>query len=71
MSSAQFASDPAILRWFKSSYSDSEGANCIEIAAEPGMIHVRDSKDRQGPSLAFGAGAWGEFVGFAAEREVR
>jgi hypothetical protein len=38
--------------WFKSSYSDSEGANCVEVALGPDAVRVRDSKDRGGPALA-------------------
>jgi hypothetical protein len=53
------------LVWFKSSYSGSGGGECVEVAASPGAVHVRDSKDRTGPSLSFSADAWTEFVGFA------
>ncbi|CAM5709410.1 hypothetical protein SHIRM173S_11409 [Streptomyces hirsutus] len=31
------------LKWFKSSYSDNEGGNCVEVALAP-TIHIRDSK---------------------------
>ncbi|MFI2611275.1 DUF397 domain-containing protein [Kitasatospora sp. NPDC018619] len=51
------------LTWQKSSYSGSEGGNCIEIAdGAPGIVPVRDSKDPHGPSLAFTPGAWRSFV---------
>ncbi|WP_330240261.1 DUF397 domain-containing protein [Streptomyces sp. NBC_00525] len=57
------------LRWFKSSYSSSsEGDSCVEVAAAPGTVHVRDSKDLSVPALAFGQGAWAGFVTYAAER---
>ncbi|WP_410540449.1 DUF397 domain-containing protein [Streptomyces sp. KL2] len=38
--------------WFKSSYSSGEGGRCVEVAARPGTVHVRDSKDavRPGPA---------------------
>ncbi|MFD8827115.1 DUF397 domain-containing protein [Streptomyces sp. NPDC059605] len=64
--SVQDVSDSA---WFKSSYSSNgnEG-DCVEIAASPGTVHVRDSKDVQGPRLAFGPDAWAGFVSYAAER---
>jgi hypothetical protein len=52
----------AVLRWFKSSYSGSAGSNCIEAAALPGGIAVRDSKDPDGPMLSFVAEAWSAFV---------
>ncbi|MEU6535074.1 DUF397 domain-containing protein [Streptomyces sp. NPDC047000] len=32
------------LKWRTSSYSDSEGSNCMEVASSPRIIHVRDSK---------------------------
>ncbi|MGW1191229.1 DUF397 domain-containing protein [Streptomyces sp. NPDC002559] len=64
--SVQDVSDSA---WFKSSYSsDGNEGDCVEIAASPGTVHVRDSKDVQGPRLAFGPDAWAGFVSYAAER---
>ncbi|MFF2745526.1 Scr1 family TA system antitoxin-like transcriptional regulator [Kitasatospora sp. NPDC058048] len=48
--------------WLKSSYS-SGGGNCIEVAPGiPGVLPVRDSKDPDGPQLAFGMDAWQSFV---------
>ncbi|MEV7025137.1 DUF397 domain-containing protein [Kitasatospora sp. NPDC093558] len=58
------------LAWFKSSYSGNEGGACIEIAETPRVIHVRDSKDKAGPQLAFEPAAWKAFVDFAATAEV-
>ncbi|MEU1421319.1 DUF397 domain-containing protein [Kitasatospora sp. NPDC005751] len=52
--------------WQKSSHSGNEGANCVEVASMPGTVHVRDSKDRSGPQLAFEPAAWQAFVEFAA-----
>jgi hypothetical protein len=52
--------------WFKSSYSDSEGAECVEVALGPDRVRVRDSKDQDGPALAVTPTAWAAFVGFAA-----
>jgi hypothetical protein len=52
--------------WHKSSHSDTAGGNCIEVAACPTTIHVRDSKDKTGPQLAFTSDAWASFVTFAA-----
>ncbi|MEU6557699.1 DUF397 domain-containing protein [Streptomyces sp. NPDC046915] len=54
------------LEWFKSSYSTDDGPACIEVATAPGTIHVRDSKHKQGPQLAFGAQEWAAFVSYAA-----
>jgi hypothetical protein len=53
------------LAWFKSSYSGSSDNDCVEVASEPRVVHVRDSKDRQGPTLAFPPEAWAAFVRFA------
>ncbi|MYV44732.1 DUF397 domain-containing protein [Streptomyces sp. SID2888] len=55
------------LSWFKSSYSDSSGGACVEVAISPGAIHVRDSKlGAEGPRFAVEAGAWSDFLGYAA-----
>ncbi|WP_345961553.1 DUF397 domain-containing protein [Streptomyces sp. BRB040] len=53
---------PAQLHWFKSTYSSDEGGECIEIAADATAIHVRDSKERGGPQLAFPRSAWSGFL---------
>jgi hypothetical protein len=49
------------LSWHKSSYSGSNGGQCIEVAA-PGHIFVRDSKAPDGGCLGFSAQAWREFT---------
>ena len=53
--------------WRKSSHSSSGDGDCIEVAAQPGAVHVRDSKDRQGPQLTFSPAAWASFVSFARQ----
>lgn len=50
------------LSWRKSSYSSSASGDCVEIAACPHTVHVRDSKDRQGPRLALSPAAWAGFL---------
>ncbi|WP_217141195.1 DUF397 domain-containing protein [Streptomyces sp. AC627_RSS907] len=54
----------ADLAWFKSSYSSSsEGDSCVEVAVEPGTVHVRDSKHTgAGPRLALSPKAWVSFL---------
>ncbi|AXI79777.1 DUF397 domain-containing protein [Peterkaempfera bronchialis] len=52
--------------WHKSSHSGGAGGQCVEVAACPSTVHVRDSKDKQGPQLAFTPQAWADFVEFAA-----
>ncbi|KUL53486.1 DUF397 domain-containing protein [Streptomyces sp. NRRL S-1521] len=54
------------LVWRRSSYSSEEGGECVELAARPGKVHVRDSKDTTRTALTVGATAWTAFVGFAA-----
>ncbi|MER5729636.1 DUF397 domain-containing protein [Streptomyces sp. NPDC002138] len=57
------------LHWFKSSYSDgSEGDSCVEVAATPATVHVRDSKDTRIPHLAFTPHAWAGFVTHTGRR---
>ena len=51
------------LHWRKSSYSGNGGASCVEVASNlPGMVAVRDSKDRNGPHLTFVPEVWNAFV---------
>ncbi|MER7399544.1 DUF397 domain-containing protein [Streptomyces sp. NPDC000151] len=54
------------LTWFKSSYSDSEGSACVEVAEHAARVYVRDSKEPDGPRLAIAPSAWAAFVGYAA-----
>lgn len=62
------AGDASELTWFKSSYSGgTNGESCVEIAATPGTVHVRDSKNLNGPRLALAPGAWANFLAYAVE----
>jgi hypothetical protein len=48
--------------WRTSSYS-SNGVSCVEVASNlPGVVAVRDTKDRQGPALVFSSDEWAAFV---------
>ena len=38
-------------KWRRSSYSGSNGGNCVELADVAGAVAVRDSKDPDGPVL--------------------
>ncbi|RSS53379.1 DUF397 domain-containing protein [Streptomyces sp. WAC01280] len=50
-------------RWRKSSYSDGDGGNCVEVLDDvPGVAPVRDSKVTDGPVLVVRAAAWSVFV---------
>ncbi len=61
------APDLSRVTWRKSSYSNSSGGSCVEIAMltdAPGAhdIAVRDSKDPHGPTLTFTACHWRAFT---------
>jgi hypothetical protein len=56
--------------WYKSTFSNGSGGNCVEIARNlPGIVAVRDSKDPSGPKLAFGKQAWAAFMQGLKETE--
>ncbi|MFJ6611055.1 DUF397 domain-containing protein [Streptomyces sp. NPDC091289] len=67
MISETSAGDASMLEWVRSSYSDSSNSNeCVEVASAPDAVHVRDSKNVQGPRLAVAPAAWACFVPYAA-----
>jgi hypothetical protein len=50
-------------QWRKSSYSGTNGGECLEIADNyPPAVPVRDSKNPCGPVVIVGAAAWQAFV---------
>ncbi|MDH2427064.1 DUF397 domain-containing protein [Sphaerisporangium sp. TRM90804] len=71
--------------WRKSSYTGSNGGNCVEVAELPRaaeapdpvaeFVAVRDSKNPEGPKLFFTPDEWGAFLrgvkGDAFDREAR
>lgn len=49
--------------WQKSSRSGGNGGQCVEVALNlPGIVAVRDSKDRQGPALILTHIQWRAFL---------
>lgn len=58
--------DGSELEWIKSSYSTNDGPECVEVAAAPGAVCVRDSKNVRGPQLGFAPDAWADFVTYAS-----
>ncbi|MFJ9933532.1 DUF397 domain-containing protein [Streptomyces virginiae] len=52
------------LSWRKSSYSNGEGGDCVEVSDDlPGLVPVRDSKQAgTGPVLVFPAASWASFI---------
>ncbi|MGI5468738.1 DUF397 domain-containing protein [Streptomyces sp. CA-132043] len=54
--------NPDRIRWRKSSYSTNEGGECVEVAALPAAVAIRDSKDPDGPVLTAGPGVFADFI---------
>ncbi|MFJ6123111.1 DUF397 domain-containing protein [Streptomyces sp. NPDC092129] len=59
------------LQWFKSTYSGSEGGECLEVAfasddfgTDP-AVHIRDSKNPTGPIFTVSPEAWAAFTDYA------
>lgn len=55
------------LAWIKSSYSSSDGPECVEVAAAPDTILIRDSKNPDGPRLTFTPTTWADFLPYASK----
>ncbi|MFJ3145385.1 DUF397 domain-containing protein [Streptomyces halstedii] len=53
--------------WLKSSHSGAEGGQCLEVAAQPQAVLVRDSKNPTGPTLTLTQRGWSAFVAYTAE----
>lgn len=49
-------------QWRKSSYSGGTGGDCVEVAAQPCRVAVRDSKRPDGPAFTVAPEAFGAFV---------
>ncbi len=61
-------SQDAGLVWRKSSFSNGNGGNCVEVAAlSNGGRAVRDSKDPNGGMLNFTADEWSAFLAGAKD----
>ncbi|WP_329206373.1 DUF397 domain-containing protein [Streptomyces sp. NBC_00683] len=55
--------DLSTAAWRKSSYSNGDGGECVEVAdGFPGLVPVRDSKTPAGPALSFTSSRWTPFV---------
>ena len=49
--------------WHKSSYSDGEGGECIEVATCPHTVHVRDTKlSDASPIFTVTPASWDAFL---------
>jgi Domain of unknown function (DUF397) len=49
--------------WRKSTRSNGNGGNCVEVARNlPDIVAVRDSKDPHGPKLTVDPAEWQNFI---------
>jgi hypothetical protein len=48
--------------WRKSTYSDGNGGECVELASGTGTILVRDTTDPNGVTLTVTANAWRDLI---------
>ncbi|KUF17779.1 DUF397 domain-containing protein [Streptomyces silvensis] len=48
--------------WRKSSHSTGDGPECVEVAPTPSTVHIRDSKNPDGPRLTLTPAAWADFI---------
>jgi hypothetical protein len=55
---------PGAALWRKSSHSNGDGGNCLEITdtTPTGLVPVRDSKRPHAPAVTYSAPAWSGFV---------
>jgi Domain of unknown function (DUF397). len=62
----------AAASWRRSSYTGSNGGNCVEVAPLPGArVAVRDSKQNgQGPVLILNSQQWSALIGGIARGEL-
>jgi hypothetical protein len=58
-------SDRGELTWRTS--SKSSGGACIEIATDGDQVHMRHSKDPDGPMLTFDCEAFRDFIAYVKE----
>ncbi|MFI6647264.1 DUF397 domain-containing protein [Streptomyces sp. NPDC050529] len=55
--------DLTAVTWHKSSYSNQDGGQCLEVAVGfDAVVPVRDSKSPHGPVLAIATDGWASFV---------
>jgi hypothetical protein len=61
--------DHADRRWRKSTKCPS--SDCLEVALGRPEVWVRDSKDRDGPTLSFAAPSWEAFISDVKDGRIR
>ncbi|TDC15950.1 DUF397 domain-containing protein, partial [Streptomyces sp. 8K308] len=53
------------VEWRTSSYSTNEGGACVEVATGTDAVHVRDSKQSDGPRFHTSPATWSAFLTYA------
>ncbi|MCX4472337.1 DUF397 domain-containing protein [Micromonospora sp. NBC_01655] len=57
------------VRWRTSTRSGNNGGACVEVADNlPGVVLVRDTKNREGGTLTFSPAAWRGFIALTKMR---
>ncbi|MFC4854138.1 DUF397 domain-containing protein [Actinophytocola glycyrrhizae] len=54
--------DWATVPFRKSSFSSTNGGDCVEVGTQPGVVAVRDSKVHAAGLVELPATAWAEFL---------
>ncbi|MFE9250259.1 DUF397 domain-containing protein [Streptomyces sp. NPDC007088] len=54
--------DLTTAEWRKSTHSNGDGGDCLEVTTCPGVVPVRDSKKPTGPVLLFRGPVWSQFI---------
>ncbi|WP_283133356.1 DUF397 domain-containing protein [Rhizohabitans arisaemae] len=62
-------SDNPGTQWRRSSRSNTQGNQCVEVIVGSTVVAVRDSKDPDGPRLVFTPREWEAFVGGVKDGE--
>ncbi|GAA3019569.1 DUF397 domain-containing protein [Streptosporangium longisporum] len=56
---------------FRTSTLSGPNNDCVEVATNlPGLVAVRDSKDRNGPALTFSPAVWRDFLAGIRNGEI-
>ena len=55
--------DLSRIEWRTSSYSSSNGGQCVQVGTGPQFVAVRDSQDPAGPALVLSQDDWRAFLG--------
>jgi hypothetical protein len=64
-----FRLDLSKAEWKKTTRTQFEGENCVEVAFVDQAIAVRDARDPDGPALIFTVAEWEAFLGGAKDGE--